>query len=39
VIVGEAIDLVRADEAAADIVARIVAQAEARLRSGPDLLT
>ncbi len=39
VIVGEAVDLVRADETAAAIVARIVTQAEARLRSGPDLLT
>jgi nitronate monooxygenase len=38
VIVGEAVDLVRADEAAADIVARIVSQAEARLRSAQDLL-
>ncbi len=35
VIVGEAVDLVRADETAAAIVARIVTQAEARLRSGP----
>ena len=39
VIVGEAVDLVRADESAADIVARIVAQAAARLRSAQDLLT
>jgi len=39
VIVGEAVDLVRADEAAADIVARIVSQAEARLRSAQNLLT
>jgi nitronate monooxygenase len=39
VIVGEAVDLVRADEAAADIVTRIVSQAEARLRSAQDLLT
>jgi nitronate monooxygenase len=39
VIVGEAVDLVRADEAAADIVARIVAQAEVRLRSAQNLLT
>lgn len=39
VIVGEAVDLVRTDEAAADIVARIVSQAEARLRSAQDLLT
>lgn len=38
VIVGEAVDLVRADEAAADIVARIVSQAEARLRSAQNLL-
>jgi len=39
VIVGEAVDLVRADEAAADIVARIVSQAEARLRSAQNWLT
>jgi len=39
VIVGEAVDLVRADETAAAIVARIVAQAEARMQSARDLLT
>jgi nitronate monooxygenase len=39
VIVGEAVDLVRSDEAADVIVQRMVAQAEARLRSAADLLS
>ena len=38
VIVGEAVDLVRAVEPAGDIVARIVAEAESRLRAVPALL-